>query len=63
MDDEYRWKYLTERLPARLVDASWIEVHWLRVGDSCECVFYSVYRIVLFEFQYRSSGHMRGRNQ
>ena len=56
MDDEYRWKHFNERLPARLVDARWIEVHRLRVTDSYECVFYSMYRIVLFEFQYRSSG-------
>ena len=56
MDDEDRWKHFNERLPARLVDARWIEVHRLRVRYSYECVFYSMYRIVLFEFQYRSSG-------
>ena len=59
MDDEYRWKHLDERLTARLVDARWI-AHRLRVGDSCECVFYSMYRIVLFGFQCQSSGQMRG---
>ena len=51
MDDEYRWKHLNERLPARLVDAHWIKVHRLRVGDLCECVFYTVYRIMLFKFR------------
>ena len=63
MDDEYRWKHFNESLPARLIDARRIEANRLRVGDSYECVFYRVYRIMLFEFRNRSSGHMHGQNE
>jgi hypothetical protein len=36
LDIEYRWKHFNERLTACLVDARWIEVHRLWMGDLCE---------------------------
>jgi hypothetical protein len=36
-------------LLARHVAPRWTELHGLQVRDACECVFYSVHRIVLLD--------------
>ena len=46
IDNKYRWEHLNEHLLAGLVTRQ-IEVVRRRMRDSSECVFYSMYRIVL----------------
>jgi hypothetical protein len=49
MEHENGWERLDEHLLARLAEAIWTELNRLLVRDACECVFYSVYRIVLLK--------------
>jgi hypothetical protein len=46
---EYKngWKHLDENLLARLTEARRTELNRFQVRYACECVFYSVHRIVL----------------
>ena len=50
MEDKNGWKLLDEHLLARLAEARRSELDRLQVRDACECVFYSVHRIVLESF-------------
>jgi hypothetical protein len=47
MEDENGWELLDENLLARLAKARQIELDRLQVRDACECVLYSIHRIVL----------------
>ena len=49
MEHEHRWKHLDEHLLARLAGTRRTELNRLKVRDTCEGVFYSVYGIVLLE--------------
>jgi hypothetical protein len=51
MEHENGWKHLDENLLARFAEAARRtgELNMLQVRDACECVFYSVHRIVLLE--------------
>jgi hypothetical protein len=60
MDDENGREPFNENLLTRLARARRTKLHRLQMRDACECVFYSVHRIVLGEFQCRSPRYMCG---
>jgi hypothetical protein len=54
VEDENRRKHLDLHLLARLrlerlARARWTKLHRLQVRDPCECVFYSMHRIMLLD--------------
>ena len=49
MDDENGWEPLDEHFLARLAQARRTELDMLQVRDACQCVVYSIHRIVLSE--------------
>ena len=49
MEHENGWKRLDEHLLARLTEARQTGLNGLLVRDACECVLYSVHRVMLLE--------------